>query len=43
MQLLIYARPNQTFYATFLQWFVLLGWGATRASGPLAYAATNRK
>ena len=41
MQLLTYARPTQTIYATFLQWFVPLGWGATRPSGPLAYAATT--
>ena len=40
-QLLTYAIPNQTNDATFLQWFVPLGWGATRPSGPLAYAATN--
>ena len=43
MQLLIYARPNQTNDATFVQRFVPLGWGATRPSGPLAYAATNHK
>ena len=42
-QLLIYDRPTQTIYATFLQWFVPLGWGATRPSGPLAYAATTHK
>ena len=41
MQLLTYAKPNQTTYATFLQWFVPLGWGATRPSGPVAYAATT--
>ena len=43
MQLLNDARPNQTNDATFLQWFVPLGWDATRPSGPLAYAATNHK
>ena len=41
MQLLNVAIPNQTTYATFLQWFVPLGWGATRPSGLLAFAATN--
>ena len=43
MQLLIYAKPNQTNDAMFRQWFVPLGWGATHPSGPLAYTATNRK
>ena len=42
-QLLSDTRPTQTIYATLLQWFVPLGWGATRPSGPLAYAATNHK
>ena len=42
-QLLTYAIPKQTNDVTFLQWFVPLGWGATRPSDPLAYAATNRK
>ena len=41
MQLLTYAKPNQTIDAMFLQWFVPLGWGATRPSGPLAFTATN--
>ena len=41
MQLLNDARPTQTIYATFLQWFVPLGWGATRPCDPLAYAATT--
>ena len=38
-----YGKPNQIIYATFLQWFVPLGWGATHPSGPLAYAVTNHK
>ena len=42
-QLLTYAIPNQTNDATFLQWFVPLGWGATRPSGPLACVATTHK
>lgn len=43
MQLPIYAKPTQTFYGTFQQWFALLGWLATCPSGPLAFAATNGK
>ena len=39
-QLPTYAKLIQTIYATFIQWFVPLGWGATHPS-PLALAATK--
>ena len=40
MQLPVYTKPTETICATFQKWFVPLGWGATRSSGLLAFAAT---